>query len=166
MFLENEVVLFDFNLGASISKWRQTNDAVMGGISKSKMIIDKNGNGVFKGNVSLENNGGFAMSRLPLDVTLTKSHKKMVLSLKGDGKVYQVRIKSITSQKYWYIASFETGTEAQQIEIPLKDFYPSYRGRILKLDNFAANTIQEIAFLIGNKKKETFKLTIDKITIE
>ena len=55
--------------------WRQTNDDVMGGVSTSRMTIDKNGHGVFLGNVSLDNNGGFAMTRLPVDMKITKNHK-------------------------------------------------------------------------------------------
>jgi len=162
----NTIVLFHFKMSTNISRWYNTNDDVMGGISNSKMIQDKNGNGVFTGNISLENNRGFAMIRFPLDIKITDHHKKVVLYLKGDGKEYQLRLKSNKSQNYWYVAPFQTDTEVQQIEIPLKVFYPLFRGYKLKLDNFSSNTIKEIAILIGNKKNETFKLTIDKIRIK
>ncbi|MFN4198010.1 MAG: CIA30 family protein, partial [Flavobacterium sp.] len=52
------------------------------------------------------------------------------------------------------------------IEIPLNRMYPSFRGRTLNLPNFEANTIEEIAFLIGNKKNESFTLLIDKIELK
>jgi NADH dehydrogenase [ubiquinone] 1 alpha subcomplex assembly factor 1 len=165
MSLNNEIVIFDFNKSVNINKWHQTNDDVMGGVSNSKMLLNENGNGVFTGKVSLENNGGFTMTRLPLDKKITDLHKKVVLYLKGDGKEYQLRIKSISNQIYWYIHPFQTTTKMQQIEIPLNDFYPSYRGKKLKLDNFSSHTIKEIAILIGNKKNETFNLTIEKIAI-
>ena len=54
----------------------------------------------------------------------------------------------------------------ETIELPLKDFYASYRGTKLNLENFSSDTITEIAILIGNKKEEAFKLVIDKITIQ
>ena len=44
--------------------------------------------------------------------------------------------------------------------------YPAFRGRNLNMDNFSSETIEELAFLIGNKKKEHFKLEIDTIYLE
>ena len=40
-------------------QWRIVNDGVMGGLSSSKAIV-KDDKIIFNGNVSLENNGGFA----------------------------------------------------------------------------------------------------------
>jgi hypothetical protein len=42
--------------------------------------------------------------------------------------------------------------------------YPSFRGRKLNQPNFSKDSIEEI-LLIGNKKKEEFKLLIDKIEL-
>ena len=53
------------NIG--IENWIIVNDDVMGGISKSKLYIDKYNNLVFNGYLSLENNGGFASCRLNLN---------------------------------------------------------------------------------------------------
>ena len=44
--------------------------------------------------------------------------------------------------------------------------YPSFRGRRLNKSNFSDDKIQEIAFLIGNKKEENFQLLIDKIDLK
>ena len=43
---------------------------------------------------------------------------------------------------------------------------PAFRGRTLNYPNFDKTTIEELAFLIGNKKAEDFKLIIDSITLE
>ena len=43
---------------------------------------------------------------------------------------------------------------------------PVFRGRKLELPNFAVDPIQEIRFLIGNKKAETFRLEINKIELK
>lgn len=67
---------------------------------------------------------------------------------------------------YSYISTFSTSGEWQEIEIHLKDMYPSFRGRKLEQANFSADYIEEIAFLIGNKKPEKFKLLIDKIELK
>lgn len=166
MLVNTETIIFDFGQDANVNKWYQTNDNVMGGVSNSKMTIDENGNGVFSGNVSLENYGGFAMTRLPLNLKINQNQNKVILYLKGDGKMYQFRLKSDASQSYWFVHSFQTTNEYQIIEIPLNDFYPSYRGRKLNMENFSSDTLKEIAILIGNKKNESFELAIDKITLQ
>ena len=43
--------------------------------------------------------------------------------------------------------------------------YPSFRGRKLNMNNFEDNYFEQITFLVGNKKNETFKLLIDSITL-
>ena len=47
----------------------------------------------------------------------------------------------------------------------LKDFYPSFRGQTLNLPNFNGDSLEEIVFLIGNKKDESFELKLDKIEL-
>ncbi len=51
----------------SNDKWRIVNDAVMGGLSSSTVSINNEGKILFSGNVSLDNNGGFASLRSPID---------------------------------------------------------------------------------------------------
>lgn len=165
MTFNSEILICDFKSLKDANRWYQTNDDVMGGISNSNMIYDNNGLGVFSGEVSTANNGGFAMTRLPVDLNLSENSKKIVLKAKGDDKMYQFRIKATSNQRYWYVHTFLAPNEMKEIEIPLKDFYPSFRGYKLDIGNFNSNTISEVAILIGNKKNEEFKLEIDKITI-
>lgn len=165
MIFNAEIVIFDFDRQSDVNQWYQTNDDVMGGISNSKMSLDNYGNGVFSGKVSTANNGGFAMTRLPVNISIDDNKSKIVLRLKGDGKKYQFRIKSESNQRFWYVQSFQTSTKNEEIELPLSDFYASFRGYELNIDNFSETKIKEVAILIGNKKNEEFKLEIDKITI-
>ena len=44
--------------------------------------------------------------------------------------------------------------------------YPAFRGRTLDIGNYDSDSIEEIAFLIGNKKAEDFILQIDSITLQ
>jgi hypothetical protein len=85
---------------------------------------------------------------------------------KGDNKKYQFRIKSNSRDYYSYISPFSTNGDWQEIQIPLKDMYPSFRGRNLEKPNFSEDYIEEITFLIGNKNEEKFELLIDKIELE
>ncbi|SEB44242.1 Complex I intermediate-associated protein 30 (CIA30) [Tenacibaculum sp. MAR_2009_124] len=161
----SEIVICDFSKN-NFYNWKVINDDVMGGISTSSMKVNSNGQGVFSGEVSTENNGGFAMTRLKTAVEISNKNKRIVLHVKGDGKEYQFRIKSQAGARYWYVQSFKTTTEEQKIELNLKDFYPSFRGYKLNKENFNSDKIEEIAILIGNKKNENFQLKITKILIE
>ena len=96
----------------------------------------------------------------------TAGFEFIVLKIKGDGKSYQFRLKSSDNQRQSYIYTFSTTGLEQDIIIPLKDFYPSFRGRILDIPNFDADQIEQIAFLIGNKTKELFSLKIKSISLK
>ncbi|MFT7336382.1 MAG: NADH dehydrogenase [ubiquinone] 1 alpha subcomplex assembly factor 1 [Porticoccaceae bacterium] len=163
--LANRQIIFDFNKNADIQAWKIIDDAVMGGMSSGSFKLNPDGQGVFEGTVSLENNGGFSMVRYSFDKMKVNNNNKIIIKLKGDGKNYELRIKDNSSNYYSYIRPFTTSREWQEIEIPLKDMYPSFRGRKLDLPNFSKNHIEEIVFLIGNKKPEKFKLLIDKIEL-
>lgn len=158
-------MIFDFNKDASINSWFMTNDNVMGGVSTSQIKLDDNGNGVFFGSVSTENNGGFVMTRLLTDVKINPKFTKIVLRVKGDGKQYQLRLKSERKQRFWYVQKFQTTNKWQTVELKLTEFYPSFRGYQLDRPNFSSEDIKEVAILIGNKKDENFKLEIDYIKV-
>ena len=60
---ENQRVA-EFGAGeADRLEWRIVNDGVMGGLSKGNISFTDGGTMVFKGNLSLENNGGFSSVR-------------------------------------------------------------------------------------------------------
>ena len=162
----NSILVFDFNENSNLSKWRVIDDVVMGGRSTGNFKLNKDGNGVFYGNVSLDNNGGFSSLRHGFNKLNIEKFKTLVLKIKGDGKNYQFRIKHKSSDYASYITSFSSSGEWQEIEIPLKEMYPSFRGRKLDAPNFSHDSIEEIVFLIGNKKNERFELIIDKIALK
>lgn len=160
------MTLFDFNTNSDITNWNITDDVVMGGRSNGTFSIGKDGLGVFEGNVSLENNGGFSMVQYKFDTIKTAQFTKIQIKLKGDGKPYQFRIKTKLGDKHSYIAPFETTGDWQTIEIPFNTMYPAFRGRKLDAENFPGEQMEGIGFLIGNKKEEAFRLEIDFIVLE
>ncbi|WP_440881060.1 CIA30 family protein [Tenacibaculum sp. C7A-26P2] len=160
-----DVVIFDFSTD-NHKNWKITNDNVMGGVSTSSIEVNENKQGVFSGHISTENNGGFAMVRLKTNIKNVLNHKEIILFVEGDGKDYQFRLKTDNKLRHWYINTFKTTKEEQRIVLKLKDFYPSFRGEKLNIGNFNSNTINEIAFLFGNKKDESFKLKIKKVFIK
>jgi len=159
-------IIFNFNKSSDIKNWIVIDDVVMGGKSSGSFKLNSDGYGVFLGDISLENNGGFSSVRYRFEKILINKSTKISIRIKGDGKKYQFRIKSNSADYYSYISSFSTTGEWQEIEIPLKDMYPSFRGRKLDQPNFSNDTFEEITFLIGNKNKEKFQLLIDKIELK
>ena len=164
--LMSQVNIFNFEKNNDLKQWLIVNDDVMGGISESNLSTSEDGNGIFQGYVSTENNGGFCSIRHSLIRKYIDNNKVLKLKIKGDGKDYQLRIKADRNDYFSYIVTFKTTGEWEEIEIPLKEMYPSFRGRVLNMQNFNNNYFEEIAFLVGNKKNEKFKLIIDRITLE
>ncbi|MDG1332295.1 MAG: CIA30 family protein [Crocinitomicaceae bacterium] len=159
----SENTIFNFSSGVDISSWTILNDGVMGGLSTSSFDVNDAGHGVFEGEVSTLNNGGFASVRhRPESVDLSKK-SKVTIRLKGDGKSYQFRVKKNISDFESFITTFNTSGKWETIEIDLADLFPSFRGRKLKQPNFDASSFEELSFLIANKKDENFTLLIDQI---
>ncbi len=159
------VTIYDFHADVDIRNWIIVDDVVMGGRSSGSINLTADGHGAFEGDVSLANNGGFSSVRFRPAGINVGVHNKVVIRLRGDGKRYQFRLKSNTRDYHSYLAHFDTNGEWQEIEIELSDMYPAFRGRKLSIPNFSHEDIAEVAFLIGNKKEEEFRLLIDWIVL-
>jgi NADH dehydrogenase [ubiquinone] 1 alpha subcomplex assembly factor 1 len=156
-----ELVLFDFQPEADLSAWRIVDDGVMGGRSEGHFELSEEGHGVFYGDISLENYGGFSSVRFRPGTQEVSDYSTAVIRVKGDGKRYQFRVKSQVSEAQSYIQYFETSGEWETIEIPLADLYPTFRGRQLAMPNYPGQTLSELTFLIANKRAESFRLEVD-----
>ncbi|MCP4520375.1 MAG: CIA30 family protein [Cytophagales bacterium] len=157
--------IVDFRKSSSLIGWRIVDDVVMGGRSSGKFQLNNEGLGVFYGNVSLENNGGFSSVRYNFKKVEVKNFTKISIRLKGDGKKYQFRIRENNRDFFSYVIPFQTSGNWEEIELDLKDMYPSFRGRKLDKRNFHHDSFEEIAFLIANKRAESFQLIIDNIEL-
>ena len=146
-----EKVLFDFTNPTSDIKeiWGAIDDVVMGGVSQSQIRLANN-QAIFSGNVSTDNNGGFASIRTrnfepPLDLS---DYEGIELRVKGDGKRY----KFITRcEGKWdgigYCYSFDTVYNFPvTIRIPFKDLIPVFRAKTVtdadKLDSSKVYSMQ------------------------
>jgi NADH dehydrogenase [ubiquinone] 1 alpha subcomplex assembly factor 1 len=163
--VQDKLTIFDFAQENSAKGWYTVNDGVMGGLSKGQFSIE-NDLAVFRGEVSTDNNGGFTMIQNQFKTVVTKNFKGFVIKLKGDGKEYQFRVKSDRYQRYSYVFQFSTSGEWEEIIIPFSDLVPRFRGRLVDVPNFDGSQIQEVAFLIGNKRDESFKLQIVSLRAE
>ena len=58
--LQEPQTIFEFKSNSNLDDWQVIDDTVMGGVSNGLLRLDADGNGVFMGDVSIENNGGFS----------------------------------------------------------------------------------------------------------
>jgi len=161
----NEITLFDFTANSAINEWTIVEDRVMGGRSNAQIRLTKQGHALFTGNVSLENNGGFASVQHRTEIDDVQKFSSVKIRLKGDGKNYQFRLKSNLNDQHSYIQEFSTNGEWQEIQIDLSKMYPAFRGNTLEIPNWDHDVIREITFLIGNKRNEEFSLLVDYIKL-
>ena len=156
-----ETCLFDFTQ-ASKATWQVDNDDVMGGVSTSTFHIT-NGVAVFCGELSLENNGGFASVRTLLAQSDLGNASEFVLRVRGDGRRYKFTARTDSSfDGPLYQSSFTTTKgEWQEVRLPLKDFAPSFRGQVLNGEPpISARKLTSIGFLISDKQAGRFELEI------
>src|SRR5208283_5014428 len=91
----SDKTLFDFQTTTESAAWQIVNDDVMGGVSASRFeLID--GVAVFRGEVSLENNGGFASVRSSLARHNLAGCDSFVIRLRDDGRRYKFTVRTAT----------------------------------------------------------------------
>ena len=173
-----ERVLFNFSNpdGNFKETWGAVDDVVMGGVSQSgiRLIDDK---AIFSGNVSTENNGGFASVRTrniepPLDLS---DYEGIELKVTGDGKRYKFILRS---EDKWdgvgYSHSFDTIYDfPTTIQIPFKDLIPVFRAKTVEEASLNTEKIYSMQLMLSkfeydgelNPKFEagSFKLEVDYI---
>ena len=73
------LVIYDFSQGSEPRGWEVEDDVVMGGRSEGAFSLNQEGNAVFSGNVSLENNGGFSSVQYDFDPIDAVSYTHLTL---------------------------------------------------------------------------------------
>ena len=108
------------NIG--LDNWNIVNDDVMGGISTSYLSVSDEKNLIFNGNLSLDNNGGFASSRLGLKKNILKGVKSFTIRIKGDGNSYKLRLSQDNRRASYSANSESVNNRWVEINIPIEDF--------------------------------------------
>ncbi|MFA0629879.1 CIA30 family protein [Vibrio sp. 10N.222.49.A3] len=156
--------MIDFTQANEQKNWTATNDNVMGGISTGGLIHDGE-TSQFKGELSLENNGGFSSINRSVK-TLSSETDSVELTFVGDGRTYQLRFTTwIDGNRTNYKHNFETikGEQLKKI-FRLNDFQAVFRGRLLNgAPGLKAQDIKQIGFLIADKQPLPFELNLLQI---
>jgi len=157
--------LIDFKDGANV-EWYVVNDGVMGGLSQSAIRLTDQGTGVFEGDLSLENNGGFASVRALLGSRDLSAMTGLEIRVRGDGRTYQLRLRNDGRMDgIAYRAEFATEEDRWvTVRLLFDAFLPTFRGRILD-DVPALDTarIAQLSFLLADKKPGRFTLEIGHV---
>jgi len=159
-------VLFDFSNQDETSDWFNQNDTVMGGVSDSTTTwVD--GQLVFSGNLSLDNNGGFTSTFGPINdqlPTLMSGAEAIVVTARGDGKTYLMQIRNYDNTRY--VQRFTTVADVEQdYVLPLADF-ESVDWRLSVIPNappIDTTTIGQLGFYLLDKQVGPFELAISMI---
>ncbi len=162
---EDEKVLADFKGADSAKAWSSVNDDVMGGVSKGGFQLTDRGTLLFKGILSLENNGGFASIRStskPVDIS---GMKALAIRAKGDGRTYWIELRvSQQMRASSYRADFPTSEgEWQDSVIPLENFKLQAFGRLLPSEPINLEDVESLGFTIADEKAGKFELEIESI---
>lgn len=162
-------MITDFTSPEETQQWRSVDDVVMGGVSQSTFSVTPEETGVFSGELSLENNGGFASVRRDVEGAKLEGARAIALRIKGDGRSYELRLQSDkTSDGVSYRAKFETQAgEWIEVRLPIADFEPVYRGRVVEdVPELALSGIEQIGFLLADKQPGSFRLETDWMRVE
>ena len=149
------------------ARWFSVDDGVMGGVSRSEFNV-ANGTGCFQGEVSLENGGGFAsVRRQPDDFETTLTTARGIrLRVSGDGRPYQLRIKStqLDDASAYRVIFTPTQDGWETLELPWEDFNAVRRGTLLTdAPSLRSSSITQIGFLIADRTAGPFCLQVSQM---
>jgi hypothetical protein len=115
------------------TRWRRFTDQVMGGVSEANHVfevIEKRRCIRLRGDVSLENRGGFIQVALLLDPKGrpfdASPFRGVRLLVRGNGESYYVHLRTSSTILPWqyYSASFVAGEKWTKVELPFEKFKP------------------------------------------
>jgi monofunctional biosynthetic peptidoglycan transglycosylase len=156
-----------FNFSGSEPSWYTVNDNVMGGISSSTVRVDTNTQKLtFSGNVSLENNGGFASTRSDWAGYDLRDYDGILMRVRGDGNIYRLRARTErTGAEVAYTALFDTEVDMwQEVYIPFAEMIPTYRGfTVGAAGPLDPSSIRSFGLMLSDKQKGHFFLEVDWI---
>jgi len=145
--------------------WEVVNDGVMGGLSKGSIVMAESGTMVFRGVLSLENDGGFSSVRsgeVQMDLSGAKG---VVLRVRGDGRTYQFRLMTdarVRDRRVAFTAPLQTNAgQWAEVRVPFAAFKGTWRGEPVNEALLDPSKIQGFGFQLSDKKPGAFSLEVD-----
>lgn len=171
------VAVFDFSLsdsagGSTMAGWSVVNDTVMGGVSSGQLAME-DGLMIFSGELSLDNNGGFASVRSPVIESRSTQSSNMSwadrsgprIVVQGDGRTWTVEVRTDDESGGW-IATLPTSPDSiTDVTIPWTSFKPVTRFLDPRdaIEPLEPSRIVSIAFYLVDGIEGPFRLGIQAI---
>ena len=149
-------------ISSGSAKWYSLNDGVMGGVS-SGSVKDQNQYLIYKGQLSLENNGGF--SQIRHDTSAFNGANGVRLTLKATEAGRDFKFIASASESDWNLNIWEksvvVGTDEVTIDIPFDQMDLQIMGKILPDgQKLTGDMVKKIGFMIMDKNTSPFELHI------
>ncbi len=166
LFSNQNSLIIDFGKDKDGENWQIINDDVMGGKSDSKLILTNNSI-IFKGSISLENNGGFASFRSSIEKRDLSKYTKVKIKYKSTDLEREYALIFSKDLQYYnpkFKLSFTPKSATWETkEFLLSDAIETRIGRptgakILESD---LEEIIRFGFILSDKKNGSFALEID-----
>lgn len=158
--------LFAFTEAGDVADWGTVNDTVMGGVSSSTTSWEA-GAMVFRGELSLDNNGGFTSVRGPIVTELGEllaDAGEVVVEATGDGKTYLLQLRTVDDDLYVQRFTTTAGADAGY-RLPIGAFEPV--GRFLDpLPGAPAldpSRVAQLVIYLLDKQEGPFELAVRRI---
>jgi hypothetical protein len=158
--------LFRFEAYGDASAWSSVDDAVMGGVSQSRLTVTPDRTGVFSGVVSTKRNGGFASVRSAARRVDLRGFTGVRLRVRGDGKRYKLTLRTDPPfDGVAYQQGFRPGADVwREIDLPFDRFAPTFRGRPApEAGPLDPRFVVTIGFTIADAQTGPFRLEIASI---
>jgi NADH dehydrogenase [ubiquinone] 1 alpha subcomplex assembly factor 1 len=157
-------LLFSFDRDAA--GWRIVNDDVMGGRSTAR-LEPADGRLLWTGVISLENNGGFASIRSPLDDYDFSAHRGLRFRLKADGRRYAITAKTRRGfTPVIYLAYVDTKAgEWMDIEVPFGDLEGTVFAEPARLPALDPASVKEIGLMLYDKQAGPFRVELASVEV-
>ncbi len=126
-----DLLLSDLSQSDAAARWRSFSDRVMGGVSREQVSVEELAGQRcirLRGEVRLENNGGFVQMALPLDTGGAPldagTFQGIRLLALGNGEEYLIHLRTTQTRLPWqyFRAPFIAGPAWQSVDIPFTAF--------------------------------------------
>lgn len=154
----------DFKDETKEVKWNSVNDGVMGGRSQGSSYLTEADNRIFKGEISLKNNGGFSSVRTSGGKYDLSSYTGVEVKVRGDGRKYYFTARTGSSRRiaFWYDVKTTAG-EWTTVKIPFSAFYATSFGRKISDMKLKTNEISSFGLMLYDKKDGKFTIELESI---
>lgn len=165
-FMSTTQHTIDFGTSCDTCDWFVVVDGVMGGLSEGT-VTETPESVIFKGEISLKNNGGFASYRSPYGSYDLSSYKEVTIRYKSTGQNFAF---TCNNYRRFYRPNFKqelpvTNGAWKEVTLPLSSFKKYRLGNLLSgspSQEELANVIR-LGFITNDKKASAFMIEIDYI---